>query len=108
MIRKDWKSEMLDEVITTAQLNDLSHNHTMQVYIYSCSVWFGIGQLKCSFINKSRILQDSRNLQMIRKDWKSEMLDEVITTAQLNDLSHNHTMQVYIYSCSVWFGSGQL
>ena len=38
MIRKDWKSEMFYKVSTTAQLNDWSHNHMMQVYIYSCSV----------------------------------------------------------------------
>ena len=27
------------------QLNDWSHSHMMQVYIYSCSVCFGIGLL---------------------------------------------------------------
>ena len=54
----------------------------MQVYICSCSVCFGIGQPQGSFINNSRILLDSRNLQMIRKDWKSEMFYEVSTTAK--------------------------
>ena len=45
LIRKEWKSEMFYKVSTTAQLNDWSHTHMIQVYIYSCSVCFGIGQL---------------------------------------------------------------